>query len=491
MKKFILCLLSIFTISMTAVSLSNFDEKIKITNINETQEIENNKKHFFEIQNNSSDNKLVKFELSNKNFILKTPYNIQLKPESITKIQIENLVPYSDATLKVEIDKIKKEFLLKSSNSKIKINTDFLNFKDQVLNTNKDLSFEIHNLNKENIAIELKTSNNKFSIQGRNNFVINKNSKREIKINFNCSFLGRRDANLDIIKGNQIIKSIKLEGNCTPDFKNIAFITNPPNKIDLGFVSNQSQKTQNYSLINKGEKNLEIQKLKNLEYFEYKYLNNKIQIRLNTNQIKCTNCLVKETLILKTNDPFKPFLLIPIQAYVFDKNSISNFNLNYTLINPCVDQPKIKLSANMPFNFEIYNNGKLELKSDMYLDEYVLNIPCDMKSNYSIKYETINSKGEAILHTQNYGLISISKREINLENLNDKIYIISKKEYDLPLNLEIFNNQKQIAFTKKITELKSEISAKELSNLEEGEYILEIYNTQIKTTKKIQVLKKK
>jgi len=337
----------------------------------------------------------------------------------------------------------------------------------------------------------LELSNSQFAIQGRSNFVIDGNSKKEIKINSNCSMLGRKIANLNILKGNQIIKSIKLEGNCTPDFQNIAFITNPPKKIDLGFVSNQSQKIQNYSLINKGEKTLEIQKLKNLEFFKYKYFNNKIQITLNSNQIKCTNCLVKETLILKTNDPFKPFLLIPIQAYIFDENSISNFSLNYTLINPCVDEPQIKLSANMPFNFEIYNKGKLELKSDMYLDQYILNIPCDLESKYTIKYETINSKGEASLHTQNLGVISISKSQLNLEDLNDKIYIISKKNYDLPLNLEIFNNQKDIVFSKELKNLKSEITSKELSILEEGEYTIEIYNTNIKTTKKIQVLKKK
>ena len=66
MKKFILCLLSIFTISMTAVSLSNFDENIKISNLHKKQTIENQQTHVFEIRNNSSVNKLVRFELNNQ-----------------------------------------------------------------------------------------------------------------------------------------------------------------------------------------------------------------------------------------------------------------------------------------------------------------------------------------------------------------------------------------------------------------------------------------
>ena len=491
MKKFILCLLSIFTISLTAVSLNNFDQKIEILNLNQEQNIENNQKHSFEIQNNSRTNKLVQFEISNQNFILNTPYNIQVKAESSRKIQIENLVPYSNANLEIVIDNIQKEYLLNSNNSAIKINKDFLNFEDQILNSNKDLSFEIENLNKENIAIELKLSNKQFTINGRKNFAIDGKSKKEIKINSNCGLIGRKNANLEIIKGNQVIKRITLQANCTPDFENISFITNPPKKIDLGFVSNQSQKIQNYSLINKGQKKLEIQKLKNLEFFEFKYFNNKLQIELNTKAIKCSNCLVKETLILKTNDPYKPYLLIPIQAYIYDTNSLSSFNLNYSLINPCLDTPKIKLSSNLPFNFEIYNNSKLELRSDMYLKEYILNIPCNVESNYTIKYETINSKGEAKLHTQNVGVISISKNQINIENKEDKIFIISRKEYDLPLNLEIFNSQNKIVFSRKLNQLKNELRSSELLNLDEGEYTLEIYNSEIKSTKKIQILKKK
>ncbi|MBI96634.1 hypothetical protein CL656_05765 [bacterium] len=491
MRKFILCLLSIFTISLTAVSLNNFDQKIEILNLNQEQIFENKEKHIFEIQNNSTTNKLVQFEISNQDFILNTPYNIQINADSSKKIQIENLVPYSRATFKIKIDNLEKEYLLESKNSQIKINKNYLNFEDQILNSNKDLSLEIENLNKENIAIELKLSNREFTIKGRSNFVIDGKTKKEIKINSNCSLIGRKNANLEIIKGNQIIKTINLQANCTPDFENISFITNPPKKIDLGFVSNQSQKIQNYSLINKGQKKLEIQKIKKLEFFKFNYFNNKIQIELNSKAIKCSNCLIKETLILKTSDPYKQFILIPIQAYIYDTNSLSSFNLNYSLINPCLDTPKIKLSSNLPFNFEIYNNGKLELRSDMYLKEYILNIPCNVESNYTIKYETINSKGEAKLHTQNVGVISISKNQINIEDQDDKIFIISRKEYDMPLNLEIFNNSKKIVFSKKLNQLKNQLKSNELMNLDEGEYTLEIYNTEIKSTKKIQILKKK
>ena len=491
MKNFIFCLLSVFTISLTAVSLNNFDQQIEILNLNQDQIFENKEKHIFEIKNNSAVNKLVKFELNNQNFILNTPYNIQIKSGSSKKIEIENLVPYSNTNLKVIIDKIQKEYSLKSSNSSININRDYLNFEKQIINTNKDLSFEIQNLNKENIAIELKLSNQQFIINGRKNFLINGQTKKEIKINSSCNLLGRKNADLNVFKGNQIIKTISLDSNCTPDFKNITFITNPPKKLDLGFVSNQSQKIQNYSLINKGQKKLEIKKIKKLEFFKFNYFNNKIQIELNSKAIKCKDCLIKETLILKTNDPYKPFLLIPIQAYIYDINSLSSFNLNYSLINPCLDTPKIKLSSNLPFNFEIYNNEKLELKSDMYFKEYILNIPCKPNANYTIKYETINSKGKAKLHTQNIGVISISKNQINTEKKDDKIFIISRKEYNLPLNLEILNSQNKIVFSKELKQLRNVLKSIELKNLKEGKYTLEIYNAEIKTTKKIQILKKK
>ena len=193
-------------------------------------------KHIFEIKNNSAVT-TSKFELNNQNFILNTPYNIQIKSGSSKKIEIENLVPYSNTNLKVIIDKIQKEYSLKSSNSSIIINRDYLNFEKQIINTNKDLSFEIQNLNKENIAIELKLSNQQFIINGRKNFAIME-TKKKLKLILVAICLGRKNADLNVFKGNQIIKTISLDSNCTPDFKNITFIKSSK-KLDLGFVSNQ------------------------------------------------------------------------------------------------------------------------------------------------------------------------------------------------------------------------------------------------------------
>ena len=59
------------------------------------------------------------------------------------------------------------------------------------------------------------------------------------------------------------------------------------------------------------------------------------------------------------------------------------------------------------------------------------------------------------------------------------------------LNLEIFNSQNKIVFSRKLNQLKNELRSSELLNLDEGEYTLEIYNSEIKSTKKIQILKKK
>ena len=58
------------------------------------------------------------------------------------------------------------------------------------------------------------------------------------------------------------------------------------------------------------------------------------------------------------------------------------------------------------------------------------------------------------------------------------------------LNLEIFNSQNKIVFSRKLNQLKNELRSSELLNLDEGEYTLEIYNSEIKSTKKIQILKK-
>lgn len=488
MKKFKSLLILFSILSVTAVSFGNTSDEIRIQNLNHKQEIQNNQQFEFQIHNDSDNAKLVQFELSNQNFILKTPYQIQIPGKSDQTVRIQNLKAFAETKFSIKTEQTQNIYTLLSKDQTIEFNKNFLNFQDLDHNKQKAIGFEITNKSKEKLALELKLTSDTFQIQNRANFMIAANAKLNTNIQANCRQLGKITNQLEIYKGTQLIHSIPLEVNCKPNYSQTSYISNPPQEIDLGFVSSKSQKIQNYSLINLGEKNIELKQISKLQYFNFKYQNQKIIIELLPQTKNCTNCLIQETLILKTNDQYKPFILIPIKAYIYAEN-IPEFELEYNLINPCVDNPKIHLKANQAFNFDLYKNQKLEIQSNLYQSQYILNLPCDDKANYQLKYYAPKISKSVQLHTQNYAVISFSKNNLDQNNLEDKIFITVKKDYNLPLKLELIQDHK-ILYQKEITDKKFILSSKEIQELKEGQYQLDIYNKQVKISKDLHIQKK-